>query len=233
MTRLVSTSPRDIRDSEIEQSLLCHPLVGLIVGIIVLLPQYVLQVIEPALVAAALLLLWFWLSSSVHISGYLRTVRNWFEASRRPSSSFGGSGQDAKLSWIPTTAIVLLMLIKYSALVQASATQNFGAILIACVLARTVPVGLFGFVSYDSQSKFAGLTKINTSTRTSYIFIAIACVFTLLLAQLWAVAILLVCAVAAYLVYFKSAQSNKKISGDNCSAIIESFEALVLWVAVI
>ena len=233
MTCLIRNPPRGILDIQIRQSLLCHPLVGLIIGIHIFWLQYVLHLFDALLVAAVLLLVWVWLTRLAHISGFVNSVQSWFDLNRPLSFSSKEQEQDTNFSWQPTVAIILLLIIKFTGLVQATATENFGAIFIACVVARTIPVGLLAFTAYDSSSTFAGLAKVEISKRNSLICVSAAVVLTILLAWYWAIVIIGICAAGAFLVYYVFKKRKKKVSGDHCNAMIEISEAVVLWTAVL
>ena len=233
MTCLIPNPPRGIRDSEIRQSLLFHPLVGLLIGMMIFVLQYWLHLFDAVLVAAVLLFVWAWLTRLVHVSGFVNTVQSWFDVNRPLSFSSQEKEPDADLSWNPAVAVVLLLIIKFAALIQATNTENFGAIFITCVVARTVPLGLLAFTGYDPDPKFAGLTKVSISKRSALICVSIAVVFTVLLAWLWAITILVICSIGAFIVYYRMKKTKKSLTGNHCSAMIEIFEAVVLWVAVI
>ena len=226
MTSLPISAPRNVSSKLINHSLLLHPLLGFALALVLSLVQLLAVAIYAPMVAAIVLGLWFWLTSSVHISGYLSTVNSFLENNSRiniPSNQ----------NWTNTAAVVILMLVKFTALMQAANSLDFGALVVACVLARTVVVGLLNFSGYDPTTKYGGLDEIAISQKFNYICIAVATVIVILFGLLWAIAVIAICCALALIIYWRLKVNNSKLTGDQCNALVEGMEAIALWIAVI
>lgn len=146
LTRL-PTPPLDFDDAAAQaRALAWYPLVGLLIGLLLLALAALLQWLHaPApLTAACVLALWVWLSGGLHLDGLADCADAWA----------GGHGQRERILQIlkdpaagpmGVVAIVLVLLLKFAAL-QALLTQ--GVLLLAPVLGRAAAVAMFLCLPY-------------------------------------------------------------------------------------
>ncbi|WP_395789666.1 adenosylcobinamide-GDP ribazoletransferase [Aquimonas sp.] len=147
LTRL-PTPALDFSDSAAQaRALAWYPLVGLLIGALLLALATLLQWLHaPApLAAACVLALWVWLSGGLHLDGLADCADAWA----------GGHGQRERILQIlkdpaagpmGVVAIVLVLLLKFAAL-QALLTQG-PLLLLAPVLGRVAAVALFLSLPY-------------------------------------------------------------------------------------
>lgn len=135
LTRLPVRLRRDPSAQESAESLLWYPLVGLLLGALLLTANLLLGSVDPVLRAAILIALWVWLSGGLHLDGLADTADAWV----------GGYGDRARTLAImkdpacgPIGVIVLLLclLLKYTALVLLLQQQSWLLLLIAPWLGR-------------------------------------------------------------------------------------------------
>lgn len=129
------------------RSVLYYPVVGLIIGVLLVAAAFAVGNAEPVLGAALVLLVWVCLSGGLHLDGFADTADAWV----------GGYGdrdktlaimKDPRRGSAAIVAVVLLLLLKYSALVVLLRAGEWSALLFAPVIARAALVFLFLTTSY-------------------------------------------------------------------------------------
>lgn len=143
LTRLPVRLPRMPTPDESGRSLLWYPFVGLLLGGLLLLGYALLDGVSVWLQAAALLTVWVWLSGGLHLDGLADTADAWV----------GGYGdrertlaimKDPACGPIGVISLVLVLLLKWSALVALLEAGQWAGLLLAPWLGRWVlPLLLF------------------------------------------------------------------------------------------
>lgn len=147
LTRLPVRLPGMPEPEAIGRSLLWYPAVGLLIGAL-LLGLHLLLGATPALLQAALLLaLWVALSGALHLDGLADSVDAWV----------GGYGdrertlaimKDPRSGPMAVTALVVLLLLKFAALVTLVEQGAWAGLLLAPWLGRTLLPLLFATTPY-------------------------------------------------------------------------------------
>ena len=142
LTRLPISLPGMPLAAQVGRSLLSYPLVGLLIGVVLLLAQWTLAGTAPLLQAAILLLLWVGITGGLHLDGLADSADAWA----------GGYGdrertltimQDPRSGPIAVVVLVLLLLLKFAALATLLAASQPLALLLAPWLARGLVPLLF------------------------------------------------------------------------------------------
>ena len=142
LTRLPISLPGMPLAAQVGRSLLSYPLVGLLIGVVLLLAQWTLAGTAPLLQAAILLLLWVGITGGLHLDGLADSADAWA----------GGYGdrertltimQDPRSGPIAVVVVVLLLLLKFAALATLLAASQPLALLLAPWLARGLVPLLF------------------------------------------------------------------------------------------
>jgi len=137
LTRLPVRLPGVPTADENGRSLLWYPLVGLLIGGLLLLGYAVTSDVAVSLQAALLLALWVWLSGGLHLDGLADTADAWV----------GGYGdrertlaimKDPACGPIGVISLVLLLLLKWAALVALLEAEQWLVLLLAPWLGRWV-----------------------------------------------------------------------------------------------
>ena len=137
LTRLPVRLPGVPTPHENGRSLLWYPLVGLLIGCLLLLGYAVTSSVAVSLQAALLLALWVWLSGGLHLDGLADTADAWV----------GGYGdrertlaimKDPACGPIGVISLVLLLLLKWAALVALLEAEQWLVLLLAPWLGRWV-----------------------------------------------------------------------------------------------
>ncbi|WP_019558068.1 adenosylcobinamide-GDP ribazoletransferase [Thioalkalivibrio sp. ALE12] len=144
LTRL-PTPALEPRPEDLGRSVLTYPLVGLILGLIVVIVGIALSAIPGAptlLVAALVLTFWVALTGALHLDGLADTVDAWVGGQRHPERA-RGIMKDPACGPMAVAAMILVLALKGTALVAVVEAGAWMAVLLAIVLARLVPPVLF------------------------------------------------------------------------------------------
>ena len=227
-------------ERQIAFSQLYYPLVGLLIGVVLILLAWVLQDVPTVLRAAIVLTGWVLISGGLHLDGLADSADDWA----------GGLGdrdktlaimKDPSCGPAGVVSIVLLLLLKFSALyalLEASASASLLSlpllvIVIAPMLARTVPSLLFLTTPYVRQNGL-GSALVAGLPRRSLVFVIVIVVTSVLLLAgsigLWLVLAVMVVFILARRLMI---QRIGGVTGDVAGALIEITEMSVLVCALL
>jgi adenosylcobinamide-GDP ribazoletransferase len=147
LTRLPISLPGMPSAAQVGRSLLSYPLVGLLIGAVLLLAQWALAGTAPLLQAALLLLLWVAITGGLHLDGLADSADAWaggFGDRERTLSIM----QDPRSGPIAVVVLVLLLLLKFAALATLLQANQPLALLLAPWLARGLLPLLFMSTPY-------------------------------------------------------------------------------------
>ena len=233
LTRIPIPLPQDLDEEEKTRSLLYHPLVGLALGVILLTASFLFSATHSGIAAAVVLIIWVAITGLVHFEGYANTVSGWLKSKVGDAITTQDSSSGISSNALLILAIVLLLLVKYSGLNAAFHENEWSAVIVACVLARTAVTGILFYTPYVPPTNFGGITDIKLEKQNVYICIAVSCLVSIFAGGLWVFVVILIGAAVAYWIRLKLIDSNDGISGNECSALIEIFEAGMLWLMVL
>lgn len=226
LTRLPTPALATIAPSVAGRSVLLHPFVGLIIGVLITLPPLLLDALSPSLLSALVLLLWVYLSGALHIDGLADTVDAWV----------GGHGDSERTLAIMKdpvsgpmgiTAIVLLLLLKYVALVEMIQLAPVALIVIP-VAGRSLSLLLMLTTPYVREQGLASDMVKHLPRRLAWgvlFFIILAAVFLLQ----WLGLMMVIVSMVVFL-WFRHALLKRLsgFTGDTAGALIELIELSLL-----
>jgi adenosylcobinamide-GDP ribazoletransferase len=221
---------RPITPTELGHSTGLYPAVGLIFGAILVGTNYLLSLIFPPAITAALTLSsWVILSGALHLDGFLDTCDGLF-GGRTPEKRLEVM-RDERVGAFALTGGVLLILTKFTAL--NTLANPTGALLVAPTLARwSMTVTLFAF-PYAREQGLGRDIKSHTGLRQVLLASAIALVVAWLagreLGLLAALASILIAWLGGRLIVGRI----PGMTGDTYGAINEVIEVLVMLMFVV
>lgn len=142
LTRLPITLKQMPSVEQNGRSALYYPLVGLLIGAVLLLTQYLLDGVPPLLQAALLLSIWGAITGGLHLDGLADSADAW-------AGGFGDKQRtleimkDPRSGPIAVVVVLLLLLLKFAALVALLDAGASSALLLAPLLARSALPLLF------------------------------------------------------------------------------------------
>lgn len=134
LTRLPTPQVADFQPDDLTRSARWFPLVGLLVGALVLLPVWLLQD-RPLLAAVLGLLVWVWVTGALHLDG-LGDVADAFGASHRNPQRFLEVLKDPHLGVFGMVAIGMQMLLKFALLYELARMDQLWALPLVPAWAR-------------------------------------------------------------------------------------------------
>ncbi|MFH7766135.1 adenosylcobinamide-GDP ribazoletransferase [Acinetobacter sp. BSP-28] len=213
------------------QSLLFYPLVSLIIGLILFALAYLLQAIPVILLSSVILVVWIWLTGGLHMDGLADTADAWVGGFGDPERTLAIM-KDPSCGPIGVLSLIILCLLKWSALYVLLEQQYYSALILFPLLGRLAPLFLFLTTHYVRQ-KGLGTSIAEFIPKTAAIIVF---VLSLLTSVYWGWAGML-CALSMLgtLLYLrhKFIQRIGGITGDTVGASIEICEVVSLLVFVI
>lgn len=226
LTRLPVRLPRMPTPDESGRSLLWYPFVGLLLGGLLLLGYALLDGVSVWLQAAALLTVWVWLSGGLHLDGLADTADAWV----------GGYGdrertlaimKDPACGPIGVISLVLVLLLKWAALVALLEAGQWAVLLLAPWLGRWVLPLLLFTTSYVRPGGMGQVLTEHMPRRSLPALLAIHGLAMLLCGWVGVLALLvavLVCLVVRH--YLRERLGGT--TGDTAGALVELVEVAVL-----
>jgi adenosylcobinamide-GDP ribazoletransferase len=154
LTRLPVTLPNNIDRYDSGRSALFYPLVGLIIGLITLLPIGIFSNASPILLGAIVVALWAAITGGLHLDGLADSADAWL----------GGMGDREKTQRIMkdplvgaagVVAIVCILLLKFSAVTVLIQQGSLWGLALAPMVARNMVLLLFLTSEYVSSRGIA------------------------------------------------------------------------------
>ncbi len=212
---------------ELGRSLLFYPLVGVLFGSLLMALNLLLDGAPQLLHAALLLTVWVLLSGALHLDGLADSADAWL----------GGFGdrertltimKDPRSGPIAVVTLVIVLLVKFTALLALIDAPHSAGLLLAPVLGRAAMLGLFLNTPYVRPGGL-GQALADHLPRTRGVQVlaltAIACVLVAGWAGVWSV---LIATAGFFWLRQRTIQRLGGTTGDTAGALLELLEVLVL-----
>lgn len=211
-------------------SLLYYPLVGLLIGALLAAAAWMLDDAPPLIGASVLLAAWVAVTGALHLDGLADSADAWV----------GGHGdrdktlaimKDPRSGPMAVVTLVLVLLIKFTALVQILSNGAWALVIVVPVLGRTALVLLFLTTPYVRPQGLGSVLASHLPRRAC----ALAAVFTLLaipvfigLEAWWLLAVVAGVFFALRQLMLRRIEGT---TGDTAGALLEITETVVLLAA--
>lgn len=214
------------------ESLLYYPLVGLLIGTLLALLASVLENAPASL--AAVLLLGFWVLSTgaLHLDGLADSADAWV----------GGFGdrektltimKDPRCGTVAVVTLIIILMIKLTAIEQLISTQSWGILLLTPVISRTLPITLFLTTAYARQNGLGSQLAEHLPRQASLFVLATVVLGSLFLTGFAAFSLLIVTAGIFFMLRHLMLRRLGGTTGDTAGALVEISEAALLVTAVL
>lgn len=207
------------------RAVLFYPLVGLVIGLMLALILYGLGGLPAAFRAALTLAAWALITGVLHLDGLADTA----------DACLGGFGdrertltimKDPRSGPAAIAAVVLLLLIKYAALLAVIATDSLWPLVITIpVLARTLVVALFVSTPYVRQEGIGSVTTANMARIPAIVVITIIFVAMPILFRINGALLLVAMLTTGFFLRGWMLRRIGGTTGDTAGALIELTEA--------
>ncbi|HEY9148062.1 MAG TPA: adenosylcobinamide-GDP ribazoletransferase [Gammaproteobacteria bacterium] len=229
LTRLPVPAQLDYAAVQLGRSVAWYPLIGLLLGGILFSAAWLLQGSEPLLVAALLLTFWVGLTGALHLDGLADSADAWV----------GGLGdrertlaimKDPASGPIGVVALVLVLLLKFAALVTLIEAGEMIILLLLPALARSATATLFVTTPYVRAGGIGEALSQHAPRATVVLGLALLALLAVILLQ-WLGALLLLALTSGWLLLRQVAMRRLGgFTGDVAGAQLELLECLGLLV---
>jgi len=227
LTRIPTPQLSDTTDREIGLSQYYYPVIGLIIGLLLLFAANIISLSSSSLEAALLLSFWVLLTGALHIDGLADCADAWV----------GGYGdkektltimKDPQSGPVAVTLIVCVLIIKFAALEAIVSTDQLSALILAPVIARSLLPLLFHTTPYVRPN---GLGATLSQTQSLPLLLTALLLSSLLSVYLLGISALIVVTISLLMLVFIRSISLKRLdgfTGDVAGALVELVEIAVL-----
>ena len=227
LTRLPLPSSGAGTEHDVGRSLLFYPVVGLIIGVLLLAAGVLTSHVDPDLRAALVLAVWVTLTGALHLDGLADTIDAWV----------GGLGSRERTLAImkdpcsgpaAVVALVLVLLIKFAALKELLTQNDAAVLLLAPIIARTSVLALFLMTPYVRPGGIGTALARNLPRRATLVVVTGAVVVMALLGGRVAIGSLSAAALLFIGLRGWMIRRIDGITGDTAGALGELTECAVL-----
>jgi adenosylcobinamide-GDP ribazoletransferase len=220
LTRIPVPPLPSLSDQDFGRSSLAYPLVGLLIGVILGLPVWLLPHADPLVLAAIVTALWAAITGGLHLDGVADGADAWL----------GGLGdlekthrilKDPLVGAAGAIALVIVLLLKFAALTVLIKHQLIGLIIFAPVLGRNFILLLFLTTEYVRASGLASTTVKTLPEKPAFGLVLVV----IGLASLWAWQGLALALISFWLLRRLMLQRLGGCTGDTAGACVEFGEA--------
>lgn len=228
LTRLPVSRSGEYSEKAVRQSLVFYPWVGLLMGLVLMLVAQVLGSLPVFVNASLLLLLWVMFTGGLHLDGLADSADAWAGGLGDAERSLDIM-KDPHLGPMAVVVLVLVLLLKFSALVSLSRDGLDAALIIAPVLARAFVPVLFLTTPYVRARGLGSVFADVTLSRE--LALSLLGVVLLMLFTGWAgIVAMLACVLVFAGLRWLMLQRLGGATGDTAGAMIEILETLCLLV---
>ncbi|NAT23792.1 adenosylcobinamide-GDP ribazoletransferase [Pseudomonas syringae] len=215
------------RPEELGRSLLFYPLVGVVFGTLLLGFNALLSGAPLMLHAALLLSAWVLLSGGLHLDGLADSADAWL----------GGFGdrertlnimKDPRSGPIAVVTLVMVLLLKFAAIVALIESHNSVGLLLAPLIGRSAMLALFLGTPYVRSGGLGQALADHLPRSLGRKVLLVSAVASVMLAGGSGIAALLVCAVCFYGLRHMMMRRLGGSTGDTAGALLELLELAVL-----
>ncbi len=228
LTRLPTPQYAEVTPQTVGRSLLFHPLVGLIIGALLLAAAQLVTIISPLMTAALVLALWLLLSGALHIDGLADMADAWV----------GGQGdrertleimKDPYCGPMGVSAVAALLLLKFAALIEVINGAPL-LLLLAPVIGRCASVVLMLTTPYCRQTGLASDMVRHMPRYALWLQLLLIGAGLIFLLQWLAVGIFGIVLLLFMIFRYALLQRLQGFTGDTAGALIEMIEVVILFV---
>jgi len=209
------------------RSLLAYPLVGGVIGLLLVALDYLLGTPDPWLEAALLLTAWVIITGALHLDGLADSADAWLGGRGDPGRTLNIM-KDPRSGPAGVAAVVLLLLVKFAALSALLRAELWPALLIAPIVGRTLLIWLFLTTPYVREAGLGSDLARHLPRETGWLVVAFVMLAMPLLFGWQGLRLLLILAVIAWLVRRLMLKHIHGTTGDTAGALLEVIEVACL-----
>ena len=213
-------------------SVVTYPLVGFLIGLVLVLLHWLLADTDPGVQAALLLGVWTLITGGIHLKGLANSADAWSEghADRQHTLEIL---RDPRSGPVAMMVVVITLVMKFAALSVLAAESALEIFLLAPVMGRAAMMAMLMTTPYVSDDAM-GAERAAHVPRQGVIWTLVAVmVGTLLLVSWGGILLLLLLLLGGYLIRRMMMQRIGGVTDDTLGGVCELTEAGVLVVVVL
>ncbi len=230
LTRIPIATPNEITIEQQSKSLLFYPLVGLFIGAVLFTVMYFINPVSNLIAAAITLTLWVLITGGLHIDGLADSADAWLGGTKASKEATKARSfqimKDPNCGPTGVFFIVLILLLKFSALSEVTAETLF-IILLVPVIGRTLAVLLFITTPYVSPNGIASHYAKYIPRKMAIAIVFFVALF-LVFINIYSLLVILVSVLAMVLLRQVMLSRLDGMTGDTAGALIEITECVSL-----
>lgn len=227
LTRIPIPHLRDIQDQEISYSLRFYPLVGLIIGLLIMLAAVIFSGVSEWLAAALVLVTWVVITGGLHLDGLADSADAWIGgfADRERTLQIM---KDPNCGPMAVVFIVLLLLTKCAAIEVMIGQSQWVNLMIAPIIARTFIPVLFLTTKYVRPGGLGNALSVQQQPLP--VWVVVIGVIAVIVSLLGKTGIVMSLGALAALVVMRSQMVGRigGTTGDTAGAAVEIMETTAL-----
>jgi len=153
LTRLPTINYKTVEPKTMGRSVVYYPVVGLIIGILLAVTDYIFTFLPNSVLAAQILLISVLINGALHLDGLADSSDAWLAGGDKHKSL--SIMKDPHVGSAGVVAIVLILLFKYALLLEVVGKGFWLLIVLAPVVARTIPMAIMLVLPYARQDGIA------------------------------------------------------------------------------
>lgn len=233
LTRLPVKSQGECSDEQVAMSVLYYPLVGLIIGLLLWLIAYAFSGTTGMLSAVMVLTVWVFITGGLHLDGLADSADAW-------AGGYGNKQRSLEIMKDPAAGplavvvLILLLLIKFSALVILIENDHLWSLLVSPVMGRISVIVLFVTTPYVRQQGLGSSIAEYLNHIYAYTVLLVTLVVGMFFIPL-SLLTLLTSSCFIVLIFLRHMMIKRLggMTGDTIGASLEIIEAVSLFVMVI
>ncbi len=222
---------RDVRPKELARSMAYFPLVGLILGIILVISNIaLLKMLPDSIVNAILIAELIMLTRGLHIDGFVDTIDGL--AGGKTREDILNIMRDHRVGALGAVGVIMLIMIKYLSLNSVSPDSKNLVLIAMPVMSRWLQAPFTNMLPYARQNGMGKAFVEGVRGREAGIATIFAALVLIFLFKFNAVLIMVLMAIVTYImgIYFKKILGG--ITGDVIGAVSEINEVMFLLIVI-
>ncbi|WP_083921341.1 adenosylcobinamide-GDP ribazoletransferase [Dasania marina] len=227
LTRIPMPELKDFQPQDSGRALAYFPVVGLVIGLLMLLIAQLIAM-SPLVLAALLLTFWVFITGGLHIDGLADSADGWLGGTRDKERSLEIM-KDPVCGSAAVMAVGCLLIIKFAALTSLLEQAQLSALLLAPIIGRCVPLILFLSTPYVRKDGLAQHFISYSSKPAIYaVLLTVLLLCFVILSLPTALIVLSSCALILLGLRYLMMDRLQGNTGDTTGAAVEIIEATVL-----
>lgn len=229
LTRIPTPIIKDLTDREIGLSQYYYPLVGFIIGLILLVSAQFISLPSSNLNAAVILTIWVLITGALHLDGLADCADAWVGGYGNKEKTLAIM-KDPQSGPVAVVLVLCVLLIKFTAIEAVISNQAWAGLILSPVIARSLLPLLFHTTPYVRTAGLGSTLALHKSTILHLIIQLLSAGLVVMFMGISALFIILAALFVLLVIRQISIKRIGGITGDVAGSLVELSEVVVLIV---